>query len=76
MNIFDFTLPILTSSVTKIFKHILKVTQGKGKMKRSSLEKKEDIKAMMIVESIEKSLSENSNVLMEFLLNHMTREKI
>lgn len=31
---------------------------------------------MMIVESIEKSLSENSNVLMEFLLNHMTRDKI
>lgn len=39
MNVFDCTLPLITSNITQIFKYFVKVTQNKS-TKRSSSQKR------------------------------------
>jgi len=51
MNVFEFTLPMFSTNVTQIFKHLLKIGHKVHK-KRNSTQKREDINTIKCIESI------------------------
>jgi hypothetical protein len=72
MNVFEFTLPILTAHTTQIFKHLIKLSHHISK-KRSSKQRKEDLETIRNVESLETHFVSHSTEILKFLFSHSNK---